>query len=72
MRKCKFNVPDRIKKAEGYGYTYQDHWREGSFHQWGLDYEEFESGPGIFSVAIVECEDGKVYMPYAGNIEFFK
>ena len=34
--------------------------REGKFHGWGSDYEEFESGPGNYTVAIVELPDGKV------------
>lgn len=32
----------------------------GTFHQFGYDYEEFETGPGNFSTAIVEMEDGTV------------
>lgn len=40
---------------------------EGKFHGWGVEYEEFESGPGNFSVAIVEMPDGTVQtlMPWA-------
>jgi len=34
--------------------------REGIFHGWGEDFEEFESGPGNFTVAIIELEDGSV------------
>jgi len=32
----------------------------GFFHQFGLDYEEFETGPGVYSTAIVEMLDGSV------------
>lgn len=32
----------------------------GKFHQWGVNYEEFESGPGNFSTAIVEMPDGTI------------
>lgn len=37
----------------------------GRFHQWGSSYEEFESGPGNYTVAIVEMDDGTVkdFMP---------
>jgi len=37
----------------------------GVFHQWGAGYEEFETGPGNFTVAIVEMEDGEIkeFMP---------
>ena len=40
---------------------------EGTFHGWGVEYEEFESGPGNFSVAIVEMADGTIQtlMPWA-------
>ena len=33
---------------------------QGKFHAWGMDYEEFETGPGMFSVAIVEKDNGEV------------
>ncbi|CAH5462713.1 TPA: hypothetical protein N0X70_001533 [Enterobacter roggenkampii] len=33
---------------------------EGLFHQWGSDFEEFETGPGNMTVAIVELPDGTV------------
>ena len=32
----------------------------GKFHQWGMDYEEFEAGPGNYSIAIIEMPDGTV------------
>lgn len=40
---------------------------EGKFHGWGVEYEEFECGPGNYSVAIVEMADGTVQtlMPWA-------
>lgn len=42
----------------------------GYFHQWGCNYEEFESGAGNYSVAIVELPNGKVIMPSVDCIEF--
>ena len=33
---------------------------EGLFIQYGTDYEEFETGPGNFTTAIVEMPDGSV------------
>ncbi|MBK1633771.1 hypothetical protein CKO31_24135 [Thiohalocapsa halophila] len=33
---------------------------EGTFHAWGLDYVELDSGIGTVSVAIVELDDGTV------------
>lgn len=32
----------------------------GIFHLWGCSFEEFENGPGNYSVAIVELEDGTI------------
>ena len=33
---------------------------EGTFHGWGFDFEEFETGPGTYSTAIIELDDGTV------------
>ena len=33
---------------------------EGVFHKWGVEFEEFESGPGNYSTAIIELDDGTV------------
>lgn len=43
----------------------------GYFHEWGVNYEEFvDSGPGNYSVAIVELPDGRIVMPVADDIVF--
>jgi hypothetical protein len=44
----------------------------GEFHQWGIDYEELETGPGHFSTAIVEMDDGTVKNVCADLIVFLK
>ena len=33
---------------------------EGKFHQWGTDFEEFDTGPGNYTVAIIELSDGNI------------
>jgi hypothetical protein len=33
---------------------------EGKFHDWGVEFEEFENGPGNYTVAIVEMPDGSI------------
>lgn len=33
---------------------------EATFHQFGVDFNEFDEGPGNFSTAIVEFPDGVV------------
>lgn len=42
----------------------------GVFHQWGVDYEEFENGPGNYSTGIVELEDGSIQRFIPENIKF--
>jgi hypothetical protein len=41
-----------------------------TFHRFGTDYEEFEAGPGLYPVAIVELGDGTVITPLVINIQF--
>ena len=40
------------------------------FHQFGVDYEEFETGPGNYSTAIIELPDGTVRNIPVENIAF--
>jgi hypothetical protein len=75
MRKCKFNIKEKIEIPNPETGRYKkfkwvDNWQYGVFHQWGVDYEEFETGPGNFSVGIIETVDGKVHMPFASDIVF--
>lgn len=44
--------------------------QKGFFHQWGSAFEEFESGPGNYSVAIVEDETGQVHLIQHDCIQF--
>ena len=43
---------------------------EAIFHQFGVDYEEFETGPGNYSTAIIELPDGTVKNIPVENIAF--
>ena len=47
-----------------------DHIGEGLFHCWGSAYEEFESGPGNYTVAIVEMADGSILTPIPSDVVF--
>jgi len=42
----------------------------GFFHWFSQDHQEFESGPGNYPVAIIECIDGEVILEYATNVKF--
>ena len=43
---------------------------EARFHQFGSDYEEFESGGCSYSTAIIEKNDGSVENIPVNNIRF--
>ena len=42
----------------------------GWFHRWGAGYEEFETGPGNFTTAIVEDDHGKIRHCIADSVVF--
>lgn len=62
----------RLVKSEApaSGYAWSDFIYEGTFHQWGNCYEEFESGPGNYTAAVIELPDGTIEMPLATNVKF--
>lgn len=79
MRKVKFNkfIPhqykiDGIKKetVNGTGVWETDYPNEGIFHQWGNSFEEFENGPGNYSIAIIELPNGEVIEVLPSKIKF--
>lgn len=43
----------------------------GHFHMWGSNYEEFETGPGNFTTAIIELDDGRVVICPAETVQFY-
>jgi hypothetical protein len=45
---------------------------KGVFIQYGVDYEEFENGPGNYSTAIVEMKDGTVKNVPVHQIRFLE
>ncbi|MGL6008420.1 MAG: hypothetical protein ACRC1D_03110 [Culicoidibacterales bacterium] len=48
------------RKVQGTG-VYEDGFTgRAKFHGFGIEFIEFETGPGNFSVAILELEDGSV------------
>ena len=67
MRKCKGRYIEYDKRE---GRFSNKEFSEGLFHQWENAYEEFETGPGNFTVAIVELPDGKIVTPDAKDIQF--
>ncbi len=45
---------------------------EADFHTFGVDYEEFETGAGNFSTAIIELDDGTIKNVPVEHIKFIK
>ena len=67
MRKCK----GRYTKLNLEKNMYEiKEFTDGIFHQWGVNYEEYENGPANFTVGIVELSDGTIIMPIAESIQF--
>lgn len=67
MRKCKGQYTKYDETAGGFTKI---SFEEGVFHQWGNDFEEHDSGPANYTVAIVELPNGEVVMPIASSIQF--
>ena len=64
-------VESGIQQAvAGTGCWQKDFENAGLFHQWGTSYEEFESGAGNFTVAIVEMPDGTIEQVLPENLKF--
>jgi len=57
LRKVVFYKWERVKGETHYDKVPDGH---GLFHQFGSNYEEFESGAGNYSTAIVELPTGEI------------
>jgi hypothetical protein len=60
MRPCKATYYDKGDRID----------IEGRFHRWATNYEEFESGPGLYPVALVEEPSGQVRECIANSVKF--
>ncbi len=56
----------------GTGMVEYDYTQNGIFHQWGCSFQEFESGPANFTVALVEIEDGSIVEIEPCRIKFIQ
>jgi hypothetical protein len=77
MRKVKFKkwIPREytvgtLIPITGTGVSQSDFLTDGYFHQWGCAYEEFESGPGNYTIAIVEDMNGVIHDVLPTNLKF--
>lgn len=60
LRKCIVSVQENNQWVK----------KDAVFHQWGCTYEEFDSGPGNISAAVVEYLDGQVDIVIADRVQF--
>jgi hypothetical protein len=70
MRRVKFILRANIPPKDNKGWTIEKKELTGVFHEFGLDYEELESGPGHFSTAIIEADDGELYDVPVRDVQF--
>ena len=57
-------------KVEGKSHFEKVEIGTAKFHQFGFDYEEFETGPGNYSTAIIEYDNGEVGNVHVDLIQF--
>ena len=57
MRNVKVFKYQKTEGKSGFGKVFDC---TAEFHEFGVDYEEFDSGAGNFSTAIVELPDGTI------------
>ena len=69
MRKCKAVIYNRMKTVDGVCVADKET-VYGLFHEWGLDYDEFDNGAAGFTVAIIELADGEVVIATPQNVKF--
>ena len=43
---------------------------EGKFHEWGSKFEEFDTGPGNYTVGIIELQSGQIVETEPSAIKF--
>lgn len=58
------------KPLPGTGCWSSDFIQEGLFHQWAVAYEELDTGPGMYTVALVELPDGTITEMLPSNLKF--
>ena len=61
---------ERECRGKYYVSGHFEEFERGTFLGFGIDYEEFESGPAQYTTAIVELRDGRVITTTPGDIQF--
>jgi hypothetical protein len=58
--------------ADGIGGCWKAIECEGDFHGWHSRYEEFENGPGNYTVGLVELDNGSIVEVLPDTVRFIK
>lgn len=61
---------ERECRGKYYADGHFEEFERGTFLGFGIDFEEFESGPAQYTTAIVELRDGRVVTTTPDNIQF--
>lgn len=70
-RPCWYTGNGHYEYVEKTRTFFKDPWIRGTFHCFGQDHQEFESGPGPFPIAIIEdVETHHVKVVHAANVSF--
>lgn len=64
------NMPKPVEGQPGRTHYVLEPVGEATFHQFGMGYEEFESGPGNFTTAVIEWPDGRVENVPVEHVQF--
>ena len=58
------------RPLKGTGCWEEGYSGSGMFHQWANAYEEFEAGPGNYTVALVELPNGEIKEVLPTHLKF--
>ncbi len=65
-------IYSEYKRREGEKHISLIEIGEATFHQFGVDYEEFDCGPANFTTAVIELDDGTIKNVPVQTIRFVK
>ena len=64
MRRCVFKDFTKNNTTRRFDESTCD----GNFIQYGVDYEEFESGPANYTCLVIETDDGEVKLVHPSSV----
>lgn len=71
LRPCWYRMPGNHEYVGSIRTWVNKPWQRGLFHQFAMDHIEYESGPGMNSVAVIEdAETHRVHTPFSSDVSF--